>query len=132
MSHFPGIEFNFSQAIQDNVEEAMSGVKGENSLKLFGDDFDTLTITADKIEKTMKSVPGIADVGVFKVGGQPCSSPSIARSAARYGILSGDINTVVQAAVGGAPVTQVIEGERRFDFAVRYPEGNRYTPEAIR
>lgn len=133
LSRFPGIELNFSQAIQDNVEEAMSGVKGENSLKLFGDDLDTLTSLSGKIEKTMESVPGVADVGVFKVGGQPSLVIQIDRArAARYGILSGDINAVVQAAVGGAPVTQVIQGDRRFDLAVRYPEANRSTPEAIR
>jgi cobalt-zinc-cadmium resistance protein CzcA len=80
----------------------------------------------------MKSVPGTADVGVFKVGGQPSLVIQIDRArAARYGILSGDINAVVQAAIGGAPVTQVIQGDRRFDLAVRYPEANRSTPEAI-
>jgi cobalt-zinc-cadmium resistance protein CzcA len=133
MSRFPGIELNFSQAIQDNVEEAMSGVKGENSLKLFGDDLDTLTSLATKIEHTMESVRGVADVGVFKVGGQPSLVIQIDRArAARYGILSGDINAIVQAAVGGAPITQVIQGDRRFDLTVRYPEANRSTPEAIR
>ncbi len=133
LSRFPGIELNFSQNIQDNVEEAMSGVKGENSLKLFGDDLDTLTSLANKIQQTMKSVPGVADVGVFKVGGQPSLVIQIDRArAARYGILSGDINAAVQAAVGGAPVTQVIQGDRRFDLTVRYPEANRSTPEAIR
>ena len=132
MSRFPGIELNFSQNIQDNVEEAMSGVKGENSLKLFGDDLDTLTTLANKIQQVMKSVPGTADVGVFKVGGQPSLVIQIDRAkAARYGILSGDINAVVQAAIGGAPVTQVIQGDRRFDLTVRYPEANRSTPEAI-
>lgn len=132
MSRFPGIELNFSQAIQDNVEEAMSGVKGENSLKLFGDDLDTLTQLANKIQAVMKTVPGTADVGVFKVGGQPSLVIQIDRArAARYGILSGDINAVVQAAIGGAPVTQVIQGDRRFDLTVRYPEANRSTPEAI-
>ena len=131
LSRFPGIELNFSQNIQDNVEEAMSGVKGENSLKLFGDDLDTLTNLANKIQKTMKSVPGVADVGVFKVGGQPSLVVQIDRArAARYGILAGDINAAIQAAVGGAPVTQVIQGDRRFDLTVRYPEASRSTPEA--
>jgi cobalt-zinc-cadmium resistance protein CzcA len=133
MSRFPGIELNFSQNIQDNVEEAMSGVKGENSLKLFGDDLDTLTELANKIQQTMKSVPGVADVGVFKVGGQPSLVIRIDRArAARYGILAGDINAAIQAAVGGAPISQVIQGDRRFDLTVRYPEANRSTPEAIR
>jgi cobalt-zinc-cadmium resistance protein CzcA len=133
MSRFPGIELNFSQAIQDNVEEAMSGVKGENSLKLFGDDLDTLTSLSARIEHIMETVPGVADVGVFKVGGQPSLVIQIDRArAARYGILSGDINAIVQAAVGGAPISQVIQGDRRFDLTVRYPEANRSTPEAIR
>lgn len=133
LSRYPGMELNFSQNIQDNVEEAMSGVKGENSLKLFGDDFDTLTKIADQIERVMKSVPGVADVGVFKVGGQPSLVIQIDRGkAARYGILAGDINAAVQAAIGGAPVSQVIQGDRRFDLTVRYPEANRSSPDAIR
>ncbi len=133
LSRFPGIELNFSQNIQDNVEEAMSGVKGENSLKLFGDDLDTLTELSGKIEQVMKSVQGVADVGVFKVGGQPSLIIRIDRArAARYGIMAGDINAAIQAAVGGSPVSQVIQGDRRFDLTVRYPETNRSTPEAIR
>ena len=83
MSRYPGIELNFSQNIQDNVEEAMSGVKGENSLKLFGDDFDTLTSISEHIASIMKTVPGVADVGVFKVGGQPSILIQIDREGAR-------------------------------------------------
>jgi cobalt-zinc-cadmium resistance protein CzcA len=133
LSRFPGIELNFSQNIQDNVEEAMSGVKGENSLKLFGDDFNALTSFADKIETVMKAVPGVADVGVFKVGGQPSLVIQIDRAkAARYGILSADINAAVQAAIGGAPISQVIQGDRRFDLTVRYPAADRSSPDAIR
>ncbi|MBT9330649.1 efflux RND transporter permease subunit [Paracidobacterium acidisoli] len=129
---YPGIDFNFSQNIQDNVEEAMSGVKGENSLKLFGSDFDQLTQIADKIQGIMKSVPGITDVGVFDVTGQPSLMISIDRAkAARYGLQAQDINNVVQAAVGGAPVTQIIDGDRRFDFSVRYAAQYRDTPDAI-
>lgn len=133
LSRFPGVDLNFSQNIQDNVEEAMSGVKGENSLKLFGDDFDTLTSLSEKIEQIMKSVPGVADVGVFKVGGQPSLVIQIDRAkAARYGILSADINAAVQAAIGGAPVSQIIQGDRRFDLTIRYPEAYRNSPDAIR
>jgi cobalt-zinc-cadmium resistance protein CzcA len=129
---YPGIDFNFSQNIQDNVEEAMSGVKGENSLKLFGNDFDDLTHIADQIQEVMNKVQGIADIGVFKVTGQPSLMVSIDRSkAARYGLQPQDVNAVVQAAVGGAPVTQIIDGDRRFDFALRYSPQNRDTPEAI-
>jgi heavy metal efflux system protein len=133
MSQFPGMDLNFSQNIQDNVEEAMSGVKGENSIKLFGDDFDTLTSLANKIQQVMTSVPGVADIGVFKVGGQPSLVIQIDRAkAARFGILSNDINAAVQAAVGGAPISQVIQGDRRFDLTVRYPESSRANPDTIR
>ena len=129
---YPGIDFNFSQNIQDNVEEAMSGVKGENSLKLFGNDFDDLTRIADQIQGVMSKVQGIADIGVFKVTGQPSLMVSIDRSkAARYGLQPQDVNSVVQAAVGGAPVTQIIDGDRRFDFSLRYSSQYRDTPEAI-
>jgi cobalt-zinc-cadmium resistance protein CzcA len=129
---YPGVDFNFSQNIQDNVEEAMSGVKGENSLKLFGNDFDELTQLANQIEGVMGHVQGVTDIGVFKVTGQPSLMVSIDRSkAARYGLQAQDVNNVVQAAVGGAPVTQIIDGDRRFDFAVRYLPEFRDTPEAI-
>jgi cobalt-zinc-cadmium resistance protein CzcA len=131
-SRYPGIDFNFSQTIQDNVEEAMSGVKGENSLKLFGQDFDELTRLADQIDGIMTKVPGITDVGVFNVTGQPSLLVSIDRTkAARYGLQPQDVNNVVQAAVGGQPITQIIDGDRRFDFAVRYSPEFRDTPEAI-
>ena len=131
-SRYPGIDFNFSQNIQDNVEEAMSGVKGENSLKLFGKDFDGLTRIADQIQGIMNQVPGITDVGVFHVTGQPSLLVSIDRTkAARFGLQPQDINNIVQAAVGGAAVTQIIEGDRRFDFAVRYSAEFRDTPDAI-
>ncbi|MGB0123812.1 MAG: efflux RND transporter permease subunit, partial [Silvibacterium sp.] len=129
---FPGIDFNFSQNIQDNVEEAMSGVKGENSLKLFGNDFDQLTRIANQIQGIMQKVPGITDVGVFDVTGQPSLLVSIDRTkAARFGLQPQDVNNIVQAAVGGAPVTQIIDGDRRFDFSVRYSPQFRDTPEDI-
>jgi cobalt-zinc-cadmium resistance protein CzcA len=131
-ARYPGIDFNFSQNIQDNVEEAMSGVKGENSLKLFGKDFDELTRIADQIQGIMSKVPGITDVGVFDVTGQPSLLVSIDRiKAARYGLQPQDVNNIVQAAVGGATVTQIIDGDRRFDFAVRYAPEFRDTPDAI-
>jgi cobalt-zinc-cadmium resistance protein CzcA len=133
LSQYPGMDLNFSQNIQDNVEEAMSGVKGENSIKLFGDDFDTLTSLANRIQQLMTTVPGVADIGVFKVGGQPSLIIQIDRAkAARFGILSNDVNAAVQAAVGGAAVTQVIQGDRRFDLTVRYPESSRANADTIR
>ena len=100
---------------------------------LFGDNFDEPTRLSDKISDVMGKVPGVADIGVFKVGGQPSLMSQIDREkAARYGILSGDINAVIQAAVGGAAVSQIIQGDRRFDLTVRYPDANRGTPDSIR
>jgi heavy metal efflux system protein len=132
LSRIPGMDLNFSQNIQDNVEEAMSGVKGENSLKLFGDDFDTLSRLANQITGVMQSVRGVADVGIFRIGGQPSLLIRIDRAkAARYGLAAADVNATIQAAVGGAAVTQIIEGDRRFDLTVRFPERYRNGPEAI-
>src|SRR2546425_5254337 len=119
---FPGIIFNFSQVIQDNVEEAMTGVKGENSIKLFGRDLAQLEATALQIERVMKPIPGVADLGVFRLLGQPNLLIQVDRTAcARYGVLVSDVNAVVQAAIGGQAVTQVIEGERRVELRRRLP-----------
>ena len=133
LEKYPGIDFNFSQNIQDNVEEAMSGVKGENSLKLFGDDIDTLVSKAGEIRNVMAEVPGVADLGVFQESGQPELIISIDRAAsARYGIMSADIDAAVQAAVGGLAATQILQGDRRFDFVIRYQPQFRSSPEEIR
>ena len=131
-SKYPGVVFGFSQTIQDNVEEAMSGVKGENSMKLFGDDLSQLTRFADQIQGVMSQVRGVADAGVFKVNGQPSMVIAVNRAkAARYGIAPADVNAAIQAAVGGSAITQMVEGDRRFDITVRYPEANRSNPEQI-
>ncbi len=133
LEKYPGIDFNFSQNIEDNVEEAMSGVKGENSLKLFGDDIDVLVKKAGEIRDLMAQVPGIADLAVFQETGQPELVVSINRDAsARYGLMAADVNAAVQGAVGGIAATQILEGDRRFDFVVRYLPAFRQTPEAIR
>ena len=133
LGKFPGVDFNFSQNIQDNVEEAMSGVKGENSLKLFGDDINVLAEKAAEIQTLMSKVPGVADLGVFKETGQPQLMVSIDRAAsARYGLAPNDVNTAVSAAIGGQAATQILEGDRRFDFVVRYLPQFRRTPDAIR
>lgn len=131
-SKYPGVVFGFSQAIQDNVEEAMSGVKGENSLKVFGDDLRQLTSLADHIVGVMSGVKGVADAGIFKVNGQPSLIVAVNRDrASRYGVAPADINAAVQAAVGGAAISQMIEGDRRFDITVRYPEASRNGPDAV-
>ncbi|HUA00228.1 MAG TPA: CusA/CzcA family heavy metal efflux RND transporter [Candidatus Aquilonibacter sp.] len=133
LTKYPGVDFNFSQNIQDNVEEAMSGVKGENSLKLFGDDIDVLVAKAGEIRDVMAQVPGIADLGVFPETGQPELLISIDRGAsARYGLMAADVNAAVQAAIGGLAATEILEGDRRFDFVIRYAPPNRASPDAIR
>jgi cobalt-zinc-cadmium resistance protein CzcA len=105
----------------------MSGVKGENSVKLFGSDLKVLEQKAVEIEAVMKQVPGVKDLGIFRLVGQPNLLIRVDRDAcARYGLLVGDVNAVVQAAIGGQAVTQVFEGERRFDLVVRFlPESRR-------
>src|SRR5512146_94061 len=128
----PGVIFNFSQVIQDNVEEAMSGVKGENSIKLFGTDLKTMEATAVEIEKEMSQIRGVKDLGIFRLVGQPNLLIQVDREAsARYGLRVSDVNAVVQAAVGGQAVTQVFEGERLFDLVVRFLPEFRRDEEAI-
>ncbi|ALA58825.1 efflux RND transporter permease subunit [Nitrospira moscoviensis] len=128
----PGVIFNFSQVIQDNVEEAMSGVKGENSIKLFGTDLKTMEAKAVEIEGVMKGIRGVKDLGIFRLVGQPNLLIQVDREAsARYGLQVADVNAVVQAAVGGQAVTQVYEGERLFDLVVRFLPEYRQDVESI-
>lgn len=117
----PGVIFNFSQVIEDNVEEAMSGVKGENSIKMFGTDLKMMETKAAEIESVMKGVRGVRDLGIFRLTGQPNLLIQVDREAsARYGLRVSDVNAVVQAAIGGQAVTQVYEGEKLFDLVVRF------------
>jgi heavy metal efflux system protein len=132
---FPGVEFNFSQYIQDNVEEAASGVKGENSVKLFGNDLNTLEHTALRIQNVLQTVPGITDLAVFNPLGQPTIRIDIDRTrAARLGLSPGDINTTLQAAIGGEAAGDLYEGgsDRHFPMIVRLAHEYRGDPEAIR
>jgi cobalt-zinc-cadmium resistance protein CzcA len=116
----PGIGFNFSQYIQDNVEEALSGVKGANSVKIIGPNLEMLESLATQVMSEMAKVQGVADLGIFRLLGQPNLNIRIDREkAARYGLNTGDINTVVQAALGGTIATTVLEGDRSFNLAVR-------------
>ncbi len=132
-SRIPGVVFNFSQNIEDNVEEAMSGVKGENSLKLFGNDIQVLVAKADEIRDIMARVRGVTDLAVLPELGQPDLVIRIDRTAcARYGLMASDVNSVVQAAIGGQAVTQILQGDRRFDFVVRFLPQFRQNPEVIR
>jgi heavy metal efflux system protein len=132
LKDIPGIVFNFSQVIQDNVEEAMSGVKGENSVKLFGPDLKTMEAKAAEIERVMQQVKGVKDLGIFRLLGQPNLLIRVDReSSARYGLHVADVNAVVQAAVGGQVVTQVYEEERLFDLVVRFLPEFRQDVDAI-
>lgn len=132
-AEFPGVEFNFSQYIQDNIEEGLSGVKGANSVKIIGPDLATLEKLSDQVLHEMKQVKGVEDLGVFRVLGQPNFNITIDRAkAARYGLNTGDINAVVQAAAGGTQATTVLEGDRQFALTVRLAPQYRADLEAIR
>jgi cobalt-zinc-cadmium resistance protein CzcA len=128
-----GITFNFSQYIQDNIEEALSGVKGANSVKVIGPDLATLERLGTQVLHVMDGVPGVADLGIFRLLGQPNLNIKIDRAkAARYGLNAGDINTVVQAALGGTSAGQVLEGDRKFNINVRFASQYRSGIDAVR
>ncbi|AMN44634.1 efflux RND transporter permease subunit [Rhodoplanes sp. Z2-YC6860] len=132
-NEFIGIDFNFSQYIQDNIEEAVSGVKGENSVKLFGPDLGELERLSKAIKSELAQVPGVVNPAAFKLLGQPNLTVKIDRTkAARYGFTVGDINTVVQAAIGGQEITRVYEGEINSPLTVRFAARYRDNVDAIR
>jgi cobalt-zinc-cadmium resistance protein CzcA len=132
VSKIPGVLWNFSQPISDNVEEAVSGVKGELAVKLYGSDLRTLESKANEIVNVMRTVPGVEDLGLFQVLGQPNLNLSVDRKkAARYGLNVADIQDAIETAIGGKAVTQVLEGEKRYDLVVRYEAPYRDTKEAI-
>ncbi len=133
-AEFPGVEFNFSQYLQDNVAEAVSGVKGENSIKLFGNDLQSLTDTANKIKAVLATVQGITDLAVFTSLGQPTVQIDIDRArAARYGLTPGDINATIRVAIGGDSAGDLYEpgSDRHFPIVVRLAPQYRQSPEAI-
>jgi cobalt-zinc-cadmium resistance protein CzcA len=130
---FLGVDFNFSQYIQDNIEEAVSGVKGENSVKIFGRDLAELERLSKSLRKEIAEVPGVTNPGGFNLLGQPNLVIKIDRAkAARYGFSIADINSVVQAAIGGQEVSRVYEGEWNFALTVRLAREYRRNVEAIR
>jgi cobalt-zinc-cadmium resistance protein CzcA len=132
-NELPGVIFNFSQYIQDNIEEGVSGVKGANSVKIVGPNLETLTKLAAQVRDEMSNIRGVADLGIFPVLGQPNLNIKVDRAkAARYGLNSGDINSVIQAAIGGASATTVLEGDRQFNVAVRFTAEYRDSIEKIR
>ncbi len=132
-NELPGVVFNFSQYIEDNIEEGISGVKGVNSVKIVGPNLETLTKLAAQVRDQMGQVRGVTDLGIFPVLGQPNLNIKVDRAkAARYGLNSGDVNTIVQASMGGAVATSVLEGDRQFDLVVRYVPEARDDIEKIR
>jgi cobalt-zinc-cadmium resistance protein CzcA len=132
LEKIPGVIWNFSQPIEDNMEEAVSGVKGELAVKLYGDDLKLLEEKGDQIVGIMSKIPGIEDLGLFRVLDQPNLNFTVDRlQAARYGINVADIQDAIQTAVGGNAVSQVLQGEERYDLVVRYQEPYRDTKEAI-
>jgi heavy metal efflux system protein len=131
-NELPGVIFNFSQYIQDNVEEALSGVKGANSVKIIGHDQNVLEDLALKVQHEMAQVRGMADLGIFHVQGQPNLNVKVNRKkAARYGLNTGDVNTVIQAALGGAIATTLLEGDRSWNVQVRLPPQYRQNIEEV-
>jgi cobalt-zinc-cadmium resistance protein CzcA len=132
LTKFPGVLWNYSQPISDNMEEAVSGVKGELAVKLYGDDLRTLEHKAEEIQAQMQIVPGVSDLGIFRIIGQPNLNLAIDRAAAaRWGINVADVQDAVQTALGANAVTQMQQGEARFDVTLRYQQQYRDTREAI-
>ena len=130
---FTGIDFNFSQYIQDNIEEQLSGVKGANSVKIIGRDLATLERLADNVLSEMQQVRGITDLGVFRVLGQPNLNIKVDREvAARYGLNTGDVNTLIQAALGGQVATTLLESDRQFNVTVRVAPRFRESIDTVR
>jgi cobalt-zinc-cadmium resistance protein CzcA len=132
LEKIPGVIWNFSQPIADNMEEAVSGVKGQLATKVYGEDLRVLEPKADEIVKAMRGVPGIEDLGVFRVLGQPNLNLEVDRTqAARFQINVADVQDAIQTAVGGNALTQVLQGEQRYDLVLRYLAPYRDTKEAI-
>jgi cobalt-zinc-cadmium resistance protein CzcA len=132
LEKIPGVIWNFSQPIEDNMEEAVSGVKGELATKVYGDDLKTLEEKADQIVNIMRGIKGIEDLGAFRILGQPNLNVTVDRQqAARYQINVADVQDAIQTAVGGNALTQVLQGEARYDLVMRYLPQYRSTREAI-
>ena len=130
--HFPGVEWDFSQIIRDNVLEALSGVKGANSIKIYGPDLETLEALGMRVRDTLNTVRGVKNAAVFRNQGQSnLEFPVDRQKCARWNVSATDVQAVVQSAVGGKSVTQMVEGEKSFDVTVRWPERLRSDERAI-
>src|SRR5450755_228581 len=128
----PGVTWGFSQPIADNMEEAVSGVKGELAVKIFGSDLKDLEQKGEEIMAVMRTVPGVADLGLFRVLGQPNVNIVVNREKAdRFAINASDIQDAIQTAVGGNPVSQILIGEQRFDLVPRYQDRFRQSVDDI-
>jgi heavy metal efflux system protein len=132
LKYIPGIDLNFSQPISDNVEEAVSGVKGSIVVKMFGDDYKFIESKEEKIYNILKGVKGIEDLGIMRNMGQPELQINLDQSKmAQYGVEAADANAVIETAIGGKAATQIYEGERKFDLRIRYPDDFRNNISAI-
>ncbi|HWF45872.1 MAG TPA: CusA/CzcA family heavy metal efflux RND transporter [Bryobacteraceae bacterium] len=132
LEKIPGALWNYSQPIEDNMEEAVSGVKGQLAVKIYGDDLKTLEAKGEQIVDVMRPVRGIADLGLFRVIGQPNLQFKVDRQkAARYGLNVSDVQDAIETAVGGKAVSEVLQGEQRYDLVVRYEAPFRTTKEAV-
>ncbi len=132
LEKIPGVLWGFSQPISDNLEEAVSGVKGALAVKIYGDDLKTLEAKADEIVAAMRPIRGVEDLGVFRIIGQPNLNFTVDRDqASRYGINVSDVQDAIQTAVGGNALSQVLIGEQRYDLVLRYATPYRDTREAI-
>ncbi|MCQ6959057.1 efflux RND transporter permease subunit [Mucilaginibacter aquariorum] len=128
----PGIVFNYSQPIRDNVDEAVAGVNASMAVKIFGPDFETLDKKADAVLKVLKNVKGVDDLGVLRNLGQPEFRIELdQQKMALYGVATADANSVIEMAIGGKAATQLYEGERKFDIRLRYQKQYRDTEEKI-
>ena len=129
---FPEVDWDFSQIIRDNVMESLSGVKGENSVKIFGPDLDELERVAERVKNTLAGIRGVENAGVFRIKGQSNLELTINREACDFwNIKVADVQNVIQTAIGGQPFTKMIEGEKTFDITLRYPEPLRCDEQAI-
>jgi cobalt-zinc-cadmium resistance protein CzcA len=132
LEKIPGVIWGFSQPIEDNMEEAVSGVKGELSVKIYGDDFKTLEQKGNDVVSVMSKIPGVTDLGLFRIIGQPNLTFAVNRqAAARWGINVADIQDAIQTAVGGTTLSEVLKGEAQYDLVLRYQKPYRDTREAI-
>ncbi|MDG3008165.1 efflux RND transporter permease subunit [Paludisphaera mucosa] len=129
---FPGLSFSFSQLIRDNIDEALSGIKGANSVKLFGGELEKLEEVGQRVVNALRAIPGIENVGLFHIVGQPNLEVRIDRRAcARYGVNVEDVEDVVQVAIGGRAFSEMVEGEKRYEIVLRFPQDLRDDPDDI-